>query len=294
MRALTLSGLIFGPDGSLIRQECKGPPTVEHWSACFAVFATAMIMLNACDFPHLTAYQVHFERLARQFGPACWAILYQAEARFRREGLERVRRDESDKLEVALHANGDYPFEPLRPWNRCFKVAPAQYHYWHTNVEVPCLLVLSRARTSGFFLDGDAETSSSSSAHVATQNAPQHELGLPGGSQADGSGGGGNKRASPKLAGAPQAKKQKTVRHDNISNGSFTSNRGGSPLCDVWQSGPCASKALGQCASNPSKRHQCAKCLSPSHGAFFPTTCNATPAAPKVGKSAGKGKKAGR
>jgi hypothetical protein len=152
------------------------------------VFATAMIMLNACDFPHLTAYQVHFERLARQFGPQCWAILYQAAARFRREGLERVRRDESDKLEVALNANGDYPFEPLRPWNRCFKVAPAQYHYWHTNVEVPCLLVLSRARTSGFFLDGDAETSASSSAHVATQNAPQHELGLPGGSQADSSG----------------------------------------------------------------------------------------------------------
>ena len=153
MRALSLSGLVFGPDGVLTHQECKGPPTVEHWSACYLVYATAMIMLNAADPPSMFAYGQFVERMARQFGTACWSILYQAEARFRREGLERLRRTLSDSLDLALLANGTTPFRPDRPWDYCFLLSVDQYSYWHTTVEIPAMLVISRSKNSTVFCD---------------------------------------------------------------------------------------------------------------------------------------------
>ena len=51
-RALTFHGIVMGDNMKLRRQECKGPPTYEHWVACWAVFQAGMIMLDAFDPPH--------------------------------------------------------------------------------------------------------------------------------------------------------------------------------------------------------------------------------------------------
>ena len=47
-----------------------------------------MIMLDAVSPRVMVAYAAHIEGLARLFGPACWAVIYQAENRFRREQLQ--------------------------------------------------------------------------------------------------------------------------------------------------------------------------------------------------------------
>eukprot|EP00974_Lingulodinium_polyedra_P001178 113379-Lingulodinium_polyedra.AAC.1 len=65
-------------------------------------------------------------------------------------------------------------------------------------------------------------------------------------------------------------------------------NRRGKKLCSGFQSGErvATDPKGGQlaCAKNPAFSHQCAKCLSPQHGA---AQCNAAPAhPPRVG---GKG-----
>ena len=93
MRALTFRGMILGGDLSLRNHEMKGPPTFERWSACWAVFQAAMIMLDACDPPHLVAYARHIQNFSRTYGPACWALIYQAEWKFRREQMQRMRED---------------------------------------------------------------------------------------------------------------------------------------------------------------------------------------------------------
>jgi hypothetical protein len=82
-KAISYSGLVLGPDGTLIKQEMRGPPTIEHWVACFEVYRTAMIMLDAADPPSLKVYGDHIAGLAKQFGPDCWALIYQADSRFR-------------------------------------------------------------------------------------------------------------------------------------------------------------------------------------------------------------------
>jgi hypothetical protein len=282
MRALSLTGLVFGPDGSLIRQESKGPPTVEHWSACFLVYATAMIMLNAADPPHLFAYGQYIERQARQFGVGCWAIIYQAEARFRREGIERLRRSQSDALDEALLAQGTTPFRPTRPWDRCFQLSIEQYAYWHTNIEIPAMLVLSKSRNSAVFLDGDAEAASSSLVHVATRYAPNQELSLPAASAPS------RVARGPPDRVAPTPKKPKTT-HSLGSDGNFNANRSGTGLCPLFNLGTCTKVLVnGWCGTN---RHQCSKCLSPDHPA---TSCSATPAMNLRAKVKGKGKGRGK
>ena len=71
----------------------------------------------------------------------------------------------------------------------------------------------------------------------------------------------------------------------------MTANRRGVPLCAAFQTGTCTgSDAQARCLANPSRAHQCAKCLTAGHGAH---ACSHNPAAEprSAGKSSGKGKK---
>jgi hypothetical protein len=295
MRALSLSGLVFGPDGSLTRQECKGPPTIEHWSACFLVYATAMIMLGAVDPPNVFAYGQFVERQARQFGPLCWSILYQAEARFRREGIERLRRTLSDALDEALMANGTTLFVPTRPWDRCYCLSVEQYGYWHTNVEIPSMLVISKCKNPGTFLDGDAEAANSAAVHMATLNAPYLDLGLPAASSQPPA---RTPRGAPPTVrprGTPPPAKKPRNNHTVGADGFFTANRGGAGLCIDFNKGSC-SRPVTHDNGCSAGRHQCSKCLASSHPASVcssttaPSTSAAARKSHKGGKGRGKGK----
>jgi hypothetical protein len=187
-------------------------------------------------------------------------------------------------LDEALLANGTTPFQPDRPWNRCYQLSVDQYSYWHTHVEIPCMLVISKSKASHSFLDGDAEAASSASVHVATQNAPYQDLGLASSSDQPAR----NARAAPP-GKAPPAKKPKTT-HSVGADGRFNQNRVGSGLCAEFNAGTCTKVLIdGWCGNS---RHQRSKCLSPNHAA---NACSASPAVNRAHtKAAGKGTGKGR
>ena len=65
-----------------------------------------LVILDACDPAPLLAYAAPIEKYATLYGPACWAVLYQSEWRFRRERLARLRRVLSSELDEAIQAGG--------------------------------------------------------------------------------------------------------------------------------------------------------------------------------------------
>lgn len=293
-KALAHKGLTFNAQSQLVPDEFRGPPSIEHWMACWRVFQTGMIMLDAADHPCLEAYARHTAKLALQFGPGAWATLYQAEVRLRREMLERVRDEELDNLKQAIDANGDYPFDPRRPWGTCLEAAVTKQRwltYWMDTVTVPSIMIATTAGAN-HILGGDAEVASSSSSHLATAYttdpvAPRISARGRGG----GGGGRGDKRPTKEDQGGKAAKQQRT-RDDKIhavsNDGVYTTNRKGHPLCAGFQNGSCTGPLCSKGLA-----HQCDKCLDVRHGSSHPYPCRATPQAPKQEQPRGGGKKGG-
>ena len=93
-----------------------------------------------------------------------------------------------------------------------------------------------------------------------------------------------------------------TERVHSVMDGRCETNRKGTPLCPGFQKGTCNDTAAGaRCARDWSFAHQCALCLSPTHGADICTSTD-EPSPPKGksksnisgGKSGGKFKKGGK
>eukprot|EP00971_Amphidinium_carterae_P077202 1524946-Amphidinium_carterae.2 len=73
-------------------------------------------------------------------------------------------------------------------------------------------------------------------------------------------------------------------------DGRLVSNRRGRLLCSEFQTGACGPATQDcTCPRDPSRVHQCALCLAPSHGANSCTLTTPKPLNVK-GKSKGKGK----
>ena len=235
-------------------------------------------MLGAADPPPLVAYAEKIETLAQAFTPICWAPLYQTEARFRRDKLVHVQRTELKAYQDALADNRAHPYDPLRPWDRCYEMATESFYsmcYWQENFDRPAMMILSGSRSTGDFLDGDAAIASSSSGHISTSYATPSDVGLAaevGRPQREPPG--GKRPTAPAPAGAPVPKKQRAVPkpepQHNVQNGSFTTNRMGKQLCKNYQTDSCTHGRTCKYA------HQCAKCLG-NHGSQAPSPCTATP-----------------
>ena len=211
-----------------------------------------------------------------QFGPACWAIIYQADARMRRAGLETIRRAASRLLDEAVDAeargtrfyapSNPYKFNPSRPWEFCYAMAinsefSAAARYWKRFVEIPCNKVLQQNARVESFLDTDAIISANTNEHLAT-----------GGMQSDNSrilrqpALGRNPPVKLKATGNPsitnQEKNDASLAMETAA-GKFVTNRGGISLCGPYQHGAC--KLLkGKCPKGLA--HQCDKCLQNNHG----------------------------
>jgi hypothetical protein len=262
------------------------------------VFMAAMIMLNACSPPHLLAYASHIAQYARRYGQQCWALIYQVETRFRREFMERARRRASNELDDSIVNGTAHAFNPSRPWDFVFKKSAGESldssaaRYWHLNLEEPCLLIVAGARRVDGFLDGDASVCASGSSHMATQGTPIFSL-LDRETGASGSRQPAERKTS---AHAPPAKRKDAPSRSSggvkpgaiMVDGKYTTNRQGNPLCMLFNSGACSGPrgANVTCPKDPTRRHNCHKCLSADHGA---NTC--TGAAPAGNTRGFNGKK---
>jgi len=262
MKKLKLHGVTFSSSGALVPLELSGPPDIGQWVRAYTCLRTALVSWGAVDLGHLDRYSALINRYSSRYGAACWLQIYQADVRMRGEQMERIRRSGESCRALAVAAGGTHPMNPARPWDWVWGEACDDTSFWRSELEEPALLALTRNRTG-----------------LASANtvAPQ----------------GGNKRVTIDDDAAPPAK---LPRAHMVEGNHFTANRRGRRLCDAFQKGECPPAPDGTCSRDPSRVHQCSRCLSNGHGA---STCTRTdfPAsrpAQTTGKGGGKAKGRGK
>ena len=176
--------------------------------------------------------------------------------------MPRLHRRGLDEQAAAQAVVGVTSFDSDKPWDWIWKDATNNANFWRKELEEPGMLILAKSAPMGTMIDGDAMISDSTARSINTQ----------------------------------------TERVHSVKDGRFETNRKGTPLCPGFQNGTCKDTAAGaRCARDWSFAHQCALCLSPTHGADICTSTD-KPSPPKGmskgnisgGKSVGKSKKGGK
>eukprot|EP00971_Amphidinium_carterae_P158067 3133085-Amphidinium_carterae.1 len=91
-RRMQFTCLLPQEGGTLSRVQVYGPSTYQEWEDGYVVLQTALIMLGLVCPGHCVLYKQHIQRLSNRYGPAVWGLLYQADARARREQMQWCRR----------------------------------------------------------------------------------------------------------------------------------------------------------------------------------------------------------
>ena len=245
-------------DGSYQPLDVPGPPDLQTWEACWAVFETILLMLT---FPAVgdlepvpvmepiaaEAYLEAFRTLARE-NPESWHLLCRAEDRARAEHAPRTYR----KLK---EINGIAP-----TWSQVFIAISEDSVYWDKEVRRPALQFLARNKRP--VLDDDV-----------IPGVPALQPGQERGPRKKPRGGRRpNNPSTVKLipnqetqntkgGGKGQAKgRGPHPRKDR--NGKFITNKDGQELCFKFATGG-PEKCPAPCAAG--RAHQCQKCLQPHH-----------------------------
>lgn len=142
-------------------------------------------------------------------------------------------------------------YKPHRPWEWCLRRVVEDTAFWRRELEESAMLVLAKASRFSQALDGDA---------LVAHCPPLASKARPAG------------RGMPTSATHPAASAAKTSslgKHLIVGeDGMLSTNRCGNRLCEAFQHGTCdESTRRGVCPRDRQMAHQCAKCLSPSHGA---------------------------
>ena len=167
MKRVKCNGVRIGSDGKLESISLDGPAALEMWQSCYKVFKTACIMFDTIDPSRIDEYHDLIKGYSDRYGKECWAIIYQADVRARREQLERKRRIGLDIKEAAEKAKGAFlAYDDNRPWNYAWKEMVGDVAYWRKQVEEPCLLVNAKVITPLEVLEGDAAVARNQAASV--------------------------------------------------------------------------------------------------------------------------------
>ena len=68
MKQIKFAGMVLKKAGGLMQAEIYGPPDSDTWRACFDVWATAMIMIDALDLGAIHAYKTKVEQMHLRYG----------------------------------------------------------------------------------------------------------------------------------------------------------------------------------------------------------------------------------
>ena len=166
VKKLKLSGYVIGRDGLLTSVEVTGPTSIGMWLQSWQVFSNVCVMLDIIDLGTLTKYRDLIERLHNRYGAPVWALLYQADTRFRLEMVDRIRRQIQAEEESLKAAHGTSPgsppkvvgYDPKRPWNLAYQRGINLESYWREEVIEPAMMVLTKITGLGEVLEGDAES----------------------------------------------------------------------------------------------------------------------------------------
>jgi hypothetical protein len=123
---------------------------------CYEAFKTGMIMHEAISPSALEAYSRIISRYAARYGVACWGLIYQADTRFRRELILRMKRTVEVDYNAAIAAGKHHQYDPDLPWEYCLRFADREHSFWKLQLEDPCVYINTGAEKAINLVDGDA------------------------------------------------------------------------------------------------------------------------------------------
>lgn len=248
-RKLKLQGFSIGRDGVLRTVELQGPPNITSWLASYNVLVTALVMTKAVDLGVLTQYRTQIERLHDRYSAKAWAIVYQADVRFRLELIERVRRECAAEHEIAVQNGGTTKWDPKKPWSYAWRKALALDGFWREEVVEPALLLLTKVAGLNEVVADDAKVAPATS----SSSNPRTEPTAPA------------RMAQPELRAHPRST-NRSGRYHEVQDGRYVVNRTGHKLCGGFNDGTCTESSGLWCKHSWDQVHQCSICLGP-HGA---------------------------
>ena len=251
-----LSGLVPCGDGTYKRVELRGPPDIATWAAAFLVLRAALLMIGACSMAALDKYYDRVIRLAREYGPEVWMLLYQCDVRIRLEEMPSMRRDILEEVEDIKKAGGVHPYNPSRPWYLVWQRATDEKSdkLWETEFEKPATQVKLALKKTQDVVDGDAPVQDHATA-ASSRQAPLILNTNP------------NHTAQPLTNKRPAPSDMPDPEHWPFPN---TMNKRNKCLCPGFNFGNCGESKQGGviCPFDAELRHQCAKCLGCDHPAI--------------------------
>ena len=167
---MAFTGLITTAGGVLHNVEILGPATLEEWKECYDVLFTGLIMLDCVRRPALANYRAHIIKLHQQFGPRCWALLYQADSRCRAENMDRLRYQLLAKHNAALASGQPTSFDSTRPWDSVWQAAVEDKEFWNEEFERHAIMVVTNSIPLNATLGTDATVLPSTSATPAASS----------------------------------------------------------------------------------------------------------------------------
>ena len=162
---LTYCSYTFLPDGSWQRRELPGPPSFDHWWACFRVLRTIFLLLGVVPPEIIDNYGEMVRSFHAMYGDAVWFLIYQADVLMRCEQFERIRRH----VERQAAAGGTLQsfgmggqtgnvFDPKKPWQAVFEFAVSDKLWWDEHLHRPAMLYLTKVRSAAdVTADGTAQ-----------------------------------------------------------------------------------------------------------------------------------------
>ena len=121
-------------------------------------------MLAVASPSALDDYRDHLKQYHQRYSAECWALIYQADTRARRELAERVRRagrlahEAAQRGPTAAGKAGATEYRPSKPWDYVLRRLPLEYAFWKKEIEDPAILLLTKVAAK--------------STSVVTQEAP--------------------------------------------------------------------------------------------------------------------------
>jgi hypothetical protein len=167
-RAMAFKGMVTTAGGTLHMTEILGPPTLELWKESYDCLFTALIMLDAVRRPQLAAYRSKICLLHAQYGPKCWALLYQADVRCRSELMDTLRIRLQTKHNACIAQGIPSSFDNARPWDSVWAAATMDKDFWEEEFKVHAMMIVTNATRSADVVENDAAIAAGASSASLT------------------------------------------------------------------------------------------------------------------------------
>jgi hypothetical protein len=173
-RAMAFKGMIQTAGGVFHNTEILGPATLELWKESYDCLFTALIMLDAVRRPQLAAYRSKICLLHAQYGPKCWALLYQADVRCRCELMDTLRYRLQAKHNADLAQGLPSTFDTTRVWDSVWGAAVLENTFWDEEFKHWALMIVTGTARCADVVEHDAAIAASASSAALVPGTVEH------------------------------------------------------------------------------------------------------------------------